>query len=222
MKNFKTEISPPWHAVSKTYRSLAISIAAVLAVATVSWSGSASAAIVENGDFSADANLFDTWPGYVTGGSNPLSGGTNPAAIPGWTWNGLQGVGLNGMDTTGRLAVFGPSQQKLSPDRNWAFLQGEGAALSQIIKVTPGVTYTVNFEASGRDEGMAASGSIYVVESGEGVIGGRISRPYNDVNFEADSFTFTPVAQTSVELVIEHAGGPAGSSINFTNISVVP
>lgn len=197
--------------VPKTFRNLSLSIAAVVAVASVSWAGPTSTAnLIVNGDFSADAALFVLKPGY-------RAKGENPASIVGWTWNEVGSVGLNGKNTAGRMSSFGPSAQQASPDRNWVFLQGEAAALYQFIAVIPGVTYKVKFEMAGRG-GEAAKGSIYVVEPGGGVIGNRLDL-CSDVNFEPGSFTFTPVAATSVQLIIQNPGG--ADSVNFTNISVV-
>jgi len=207
---------------SFVYAIKTLLIAAVVAVSSI---GSASASVIVNGDFSANASSFVAWPGYVGIDGNP--------AITGWSSNvafGSYGPGLNGINALGNypspnspIVAFGPSAQQTSPDCNWAFLQGAGTALYQYITVTPGVTYTANFKAAGRS-GLASPGSCYVVESGQpggGVIGGNATGTlYSDVNFVTGSFTFTPVAQTSVQFVIQNSGG--GDAVNFTNISVIP
>jgi hypothetical protein len=121
--------------------------------------------------------------------------------------------------------AFGPSVQQANPDRNWAFIQGSGGAISQSINVTPGVEYTVSFLAAGR-AGNAANGGAYAYNGTLGVDAdglaagtGFFNKSYSDVNFEPDSFTFTSTLPTAT-IVFQNSGG--GDSVNFTNIVAVP
>jgi hypothetical protein len=201
-----------------------------MAVAIVlSTIGTASANLITNGDFSANASSFTGWPGYINWDAASFGFGTgiNPT-ISGWTHNGSGGTGVNGKDTLSNfpgpsvspIVAFGPSVQQATPDRNWAFLQGAGAAIFQVINVTPGVEYTVSFEAAGR-AGDPALGSAYAYDGNlvSALPGGKYSQSYSDVNFVPDSYTFTPTLSTAT-VVFQNAGG--GDSVNFSNITVVP
>jgi hypothetical protein len=200
---------------------LAMAVAIVL-----SSIGTSSANLITNGDFSANASAFTGWPGYASWTS--IFGGleTNPA-ISGWNMNVEFGAGVNGKDTfstfpaPGPIVAFGPSVQQATPDRNWAFLQGDGVAILQVINVTPGVEYTVSFEAAGR-AGLAAKGSAYAYDGNLASLlpGGKFNQTYSDVNFVPDSYTFTPTLSTAT-VVFQNAGG-GGDAVNFTNVAVVP
>jgi hypothetical protein len=195
--------------------------------------GSASANLIVNGDFSATASAFTGWPGYINwdAASANLGTGTNPTSISGWIHNGTGNTGVNGKDTLSDypgpslspIVAFGPSVQQASPDRNWAFLQSGGAAIFQVINVTPGVEYTVSFDAAGRF-GSPALGAAYAYNGtlgvdAAGVAGGFFDKSYSVVNFVPDSYTFTTTLPTAT-IVFQNAGG--GDSVNFTNITVVP
>ena len=205
-------------------KALQLLMAVAIVLSTI---GTASANLVVNGNFSANASSFTGWPGYASWTS--IFGGleTNPA-ITGWSMNQF-GAGVNGKDTfstfptPGPIVPFGPSVQQASPDRNWAFMQGAGTAIYQVINVIPGVEYTVSFEAAGRG-GDPANGGAYAYNGtlgvdAAGVAGGFFSKSYSDVNFVPDSFTFTTSLPTAT-IVFQNAGG--GDSVNFTNVTVVP
>jgi len=181
--------------------------------------------LITNGDFSANASSFAGWPGYAIW-SGTFSSGTNPA-ISGWTMNSAPPTsGVNGQDTfstfgtPGPIVAFGPSAQVPVPDRNWVFLQGDGTAVYQSINVTPGVEYTVSFEAANR-AGYSTQGSAYAMDGAFVSLlpGGKFNQTYSDVNFVPDSYTFTPTLSTAT-IVFQNAGG--GDAVNFTNVAVVP
>jgi hypothetical protein len=209
----------------KTIHAFLIAAAVALSVAD-----SASANLIVNGDFSANASSFVGWPGYLNWTST-FGGGTNPVAITGWGTNGEFGIGVNGKDTLGNypspspIVAFGPSGQWAAPDRNWAFIQSTGGAITQVINVTPGVEYTVSFLAAGRG-GNPANGGAFAYNGtlgvdADGVAAGTsfFNRSYSDVNFVPDSFTFTTTKPTAT-IVFQNSGG--GDSVNFTNIVAVP
>jgi hypothetical protein len=138
--------------------------------------------------------------------------------------NGINALGDNPSPNS-PIVAFGPSAQQASPDRNWAFLQGAGTAILQTINVTPGVEYTVSFEAAGRG-GSPAAGGAYAYNGTLGVDADGVAagtgffvKSYSDVNFVPDSFTFTTTLSTAT-IVFQNSGG--GDAVNFTNISVVP
>lgn len=194
-------------------------MAAIVAACSI---GSANASLVTNGDISANANLFVTFPGYRGVGSNP-------AAISGWIFNGAGSVGVNGISTGSGTPIvpFGPSAQQSNPNRNWAFLQSHDAALFQVLNVTVGVQYTVSFEAAGRFGDANPRLSVYVYNGTLGVNhtgvlpGGIFSKSYSQTNFEADSLNFTSTLNT-VTLVFQNSSGAGDNTVNFTNVSAVP
>ena len=210
-----------------------LSMAVAIVLSTI---GTASANLIVNGDFSANASAFAGWPGYASWTSIFGGAETNPA-ISGWSTNGSFGIGLNGKDTfstfptPGPIVPFGPTDQQTTPTVNWAFIQGAGGAILQVINVTPGVEYTASFLAAGRpgQDGdgnpLAAQGSAYVYDGTLGVNnlgvlpGGIFNKAYGVTTFEPDSFTFTPTLSTAT-VVFQNAGG--GDAVNFTNITVVP
>jgi len=202
-------------------------MAAAVVLSTI---GTASANLITNGDFSANASAFAGWPGYASWTSIFGGGETNPA-ISGWTMNAPFGAGLNGKDTFstfptpgGPIVPFGPTDQLTTPTVNWAFLQGDGMAILQVFNVTPGVEYTASFLAAGRP-GNPARGNAYVYDGTIGVDspgllpGGIFNKTYGTTTFEPDSFKFTPTLSTAT-IVFQNGGN--GDSVNFTNIAVVP
>ena len=197
----------------------------LMAAVALSGFGTASANLITNGDFSANASSFVGWPGYANWTATDYGGGTNPG-ISGWILNTAFGAGVNGKDTFGNypspspIVAFGPSAQVANPDRNWVFLQSAGTAVYQYINVTPGVEYTVSFEAAGR-AGDSAQGSAYAYDGNLVSLlpGGKFNQTYSDVNFVPDSYTFTPTLSTAT-IVFQNAGG--GDAVNFSNVSVVP
>lgn len=212
-------------------------IRATMALAIVlSTIGSASANLITNGNFSANANAFVVFPGYAS--SVPGAPEGNPLSIPGWTWNGAGNFGVNGKDTVsnlpalpGPIGIFGPSSQQSNPDRNWVLLQGNGAAVYQIFNVTPDVQHTVSFEAATRDgevgeNGLVIFGLAQIYDGALGVtpvsfLADATLKEYSNVAFEAASFTFTPT-QSQVSLVLQNASpGLPGKTVNFANVSVV-
>ena len=196
----------------------------LMAAVALSGFGTASATLITNGDFSANASSFTGWPGYASW-TSIFDGQANPA-ISGWSTNGSFGMGLNGIltsstfGTPGPIVAFGPSAQVAAPDRNWAFIQGAGGAILQVVNVTPGIEYTVSFEAAGR-AGDSAQGSAYAYDGNLVSLlpGGKFNQTYSDVNFVPDSYTFTPTLSTAT-IVFQNAGG--GDAVNFSNVSVVP
>lgn len=208
-------------------------IRATMALAIVlSTIGSASANLITNGNFSANANQFVVFPGLAS--SVPEAPEGNPLSIPGWTWNGSSNFGVNGKDTVsnlpalpGPIGIYGPSSQQSNPDRNWVLLQGDGAAVFQIFNVTPGVQHTVSFEAATRDGEVGEDGLVIfgIAQIYDGALANFLTqatpKEYSNVAFEAASFTFTPT-QSQASLVLQNfSPGLAGKTVNFANVSVV-
>jgi hypothetical protein len=197
-------------------------IRATLALAIVlSTIGSASANLITNGNFSANANAFTGSPGYVGETGNP----TGPTGITGWNWNFSGRFGLNGISTgtSGPITTFGPTSQQTTPDRNWVFLEtiegNDGAAVYQVFNVTPGVEYTVSFEAASR-VGQGTNGTVALYDGTFGGLLNSNSQAYGSAAFQPNSFTFTPT-QPQATIVLQGQSPSASQAVNFANVSVV-
>lgn len=201
-------------------------IRATMALAIVlSTIGSASANLISNGNFSANANAFTGSPGYVGETGNP----TGPTGIAGWNWNFSGRFGLNGIGTgtSGPITTFGPTSQQATPDRNWVFLEtiegNDGAAVYQVFNVTPGVEYTVSFEAASK-VGQSTYGAVVAYNGGIGIdtvsLSALFDKTYGSTAFEANSFTFTPSLPRAT-IVLQGQSPSASQAVNFTNVSVV-
>ena len=100
------------------------------------------ASLVTNGDFSANAAGFTTFPGYANSGSNP-------STITGWTYSGAVQFGING---DGLTNPFGPGNR--SAATYYAFIQRTGQ-LSQALALTADTTYDISFLAAARNNNNA-------------------------------------------------------------------
>ena len=105
----------------------ALAVAALLTMST-------SANTVVNGDFSSNAALFTTFPGYV--------GGANPAAIDNWIHAGGSNRGINGV---GISNPFGPTDK--SAATYYGFIQGTGGTLSQTLTLSANTAYDISFSS---------------------------------------------------------------------------
>jgi hypothetical protein len=199
-----------------TVTPIRLTMALAIVLSTI---GSASANLISNGNFSANANAFTGSPGYVgeTG---------NPTGIAGWNWNFSGRFGLNGIGTgtSGPITTFGPTSQQTTPDRNWVFLEtingGDGAAVFQVFNVTPNVQYTVSFEAASK-AGQNTTGTVAAYDGSFGELLNSNSQVYGSTAFQPNSFTFTPT-QSQTTIVLQGQSPSASQAVNFTNVSVVP
>lgn len=172
--------------------------------------GTAQAALITNGDFSANAASFVTDPGYT-------SWGLNPATITGWNTLGGQ-FGINGSDTAS--TAFGPTDQ--SAVGNYAFIQGFGG-LSQDLSLTPGQEYQVNFSAAARSVFGSTLARIQIVDT-PGLIPYGSSGDFapSSAAFVASSFTFTaPLTHTGSLMIqlynLDSGDGNARAAV-FSNL----
>lgn len=184
---------------------LAVVVAAAIVIVGAS---SATANVIVNGDFEANAAGYTTFPGYdstATPSSQP-----NPAGPTGWTiQSGNHGV--NGLDTA--ATVFGPTVQ--AGVRDYMFLQNVGGFYSfegQPLTLLPNQSYRLDFDAAGRD-GNAPGYLGFVVNDGTGNIfdirtssGGSGDILVSNAAFVHYTYSFTTTA----------GAGPGGSLI-FTN-----
>ena len=119
--------------------------------------------LITNGDFSANAALYQGWPGY--------DGGSNPAAPTGWTI--VSGsFGLNGKDTAASVFydnIYQSGNTWTSTSgrtvRDFLLCQGPGA-VQQAVTTTSGHAYGVTFDASTRTGGGGFSPGEWSVTVG--------------------------------------------------------
>ena len=100
-------------------------------------------AVVVNGDFSANAADFDTYPGYI-------SNANNPSAISGWTHVGS--VGLNPVAAPDGRAPFANNGDNSTAV---AFIQRDGSISQTVSGLVAGQTYALMFDYNERAGGGA-------------------------------------------------------------------
>ncbi|MDA8378087.1 MAG: glycoside hydrolase family 3 C-terminal domain-containing protein [Planctomycetia bacterium] len=197
----------------------------------------ASANLVVNGDFSANALLYTHFPGYSTA--------PNPAAPADWKRTSNPLVGINGSDTGLRPATGSPrvgsvggiangaSTQPLmpfAPDRitgvrDFAFLQGSGASLSQTVATAPGKAYVLSYAAAARGSDVPANQDALRVRIANAVNGQTIvmaAPVITPAAFKMFAITFTaPSASTRIEFInASPAGALAGGTVDVSDVKL--
>ena len=104
--------------------------------------------MITNGDFSANAGTYTTFPGYSTAGYQ-----TAPYGPTGWTISDVH-VGINGPGTGFSGAPFAPTSTTGVND--FAFIQNQGVNLSQTVATAAGQAYTLTYDAAARAGDSAA------------------------------------------------------------------
>jgi hypothetical protein len=179
--------------------------------------GNAQANLIQNGDFSANAGSFATFPGYCGAGSNagsPLDWANN---------NGNSGI--NGPGTGGWGEPFSPST---APSFDFAFLQvnsssNVGTALYTYFNVTPGQNYTVTYMDAARS---GDTGTLYTsVENGgigSPVMASNTTTP-SDTAFQQESFNYTAGTSTQDAIIFQNTGnGSTDSTVDFSEVVIAP
>ena len=183
---------------------LALSISAV--VLGLAFTGAARAQnLVTNGDFSANAASFVSFPGYF--------GGDNPSGATGWAVGG--GGGINGTLAPGSGSPFAPATNVPS----FLFLQGDVAA-SQAISTVGGTDYLFSFDAAARN-GNVAGVSVFADNTqaaslnldGTGTNYGWL--PTNA--FQRYAFGFTATGAQTIQF---NSSGTGDHTTDITNVSV--
>ena len=175
--------------------------------------GSINAAnVVTNGDFSVDATLFSTFPGY--------RGGSNPSDIPSWTFTGSGGnSGVNGT-LAGMHNPFGPTDKSAAD--TWGFLQGAGSAqMQQVIALLPNTTYDISFLAANRSNNPNASGQVTISDDSTTYYDSG-SNSYDNAAFQTVTTQFSTGGSFDGDVVITLSNtSPAGdNTVNYSNIVV--
>jgi len=187
----------------------AIAVAAGIAATATS----ASANLIVNGNFTANAGSYVTFPGYDT-----VTG--NPGTPTGWGANNVT-CGVNG-SATGVGIPFAP-QTVNQGITAFGFVQNSGTALFQLFNVTPGQTYMVTYEDASRAADTSLTPLHVYVESkmlGGTVLANYTSTPDN-TQFQSESFTYT-ADTNNADVIVFQNNAPTGSSntADFTNVAV--
>ncbi len=178
--------------------------------------GVASANIITNGDFSANAAAYTTSPGY--------SASPNPAAPTGWTVFGSTFAGVNGTDT-GVGAPFAPTSTVGVND--FAFIQeGNDIAydgVKQTVSTTAGQPYTLTYDASGRAGDVSGTDVLEVILT-DTTNNNQITTQTPAITqaaFNVFTLNFTaPSASTNVEFLNAYPNYNYGSTVDVTNVAM--
>ena len=123
--------------------SLAAAALTLALFAGLSSPNMAAAGTVKNGDFSANAAAYTSFPGY--------SASPNPADPTGWAGvNGVNGPDTGFYKTTSNNMPFAPARSGSAGVRDFAFMQGTGNYVSQTVATVPGQTYTLTYYGAAR------------------------------------------------------------------------
>jgi hypothetical protein len=188
---------------------------AAILTATIGSAITADAAnVVVNGDFSANATAFTTFPGYRSLGANP--------EIQDWAFTDLSGgaggnAGLNGTGTV--TTAFGPADQ--SAVGTYAFIQNGTALLSQgLTTLQPSQTYTISFQAANRNGNDGAVGRVQIGDEAA-VIYSSGDQSFSTAAFETVTTTFTtPASFTGTPSIQLYSFVAGDNTVAYSNIVV--
>ena len=197
------------HGCSLMVTAMAVGAIAMFAV------GNARANLILNGDFSANASSYTTYPGY--------SVSPNPSNPTDWTIGGiissLDNAGING--TGPGFEPFAPSSSDMA---DMAFLQGQGTNISQIIATTAGQEYMLSYDAAARQgETSDVMNAIVMNEADSTQIAVQIPA-ISDAQFTQFSLNFVaPSASTTVEFLNQTANSATagGYSVDVSGVSLI-
>ena len=190
--------------------------------------GTASANLVTNGDFSANASSYGGYVGY-SAGFTP----TNPSAPTGWSITPNYPIGVNGPDTgfyAGHGSPFAPGSA--SGVRDFAFLQDwadwngtvySNSTIDQVISTTAGQVYTLSYLAAQGGGDTSATMEALVLDAANGNAPIISQAPsINASGFTTNILTFTAVS-ASTEIAFENTTSgakPADNTVDVSNVIV--
>lgn len=194
--------------------------------------GNARANLILNGDFSANASSYTTWPGYSSATGNP----TNPTD---WTATYTLGnttggqSGINGTNTG--FYSNPPSGQSPEPFApvstagitDFLFLQGGAVTggglpiVSQTVATTAGQAYTLNYAGAARSGETADVLAVMVTDATNSNQIAIQTPAISDTAFSNFTLNFTaPSASTTIAFSNETPNG--GGSVDVTDVSLNP
>ncbi len=202
-----------------------VAAAAFMAAAVVSLTaGTASANLVTNGDFSANASSYVTPPGYSIPTQSPANP-TNPT-----DWIATNQVGVNGPDTgfySSNGSPFAPGST--SGVNDFAFLQNASldapASIEQTISTISGEVYTLSYVAAQRSIDPSATMEALALDAANSnaTLNFQVSN-INTTDFTSNTLTFTAKSNlTAIEFLntTPITGSPGSYSDNTVDVSNV-
>ena len=177
----------------------------------------ATAQIVTNGNFTANAALF-SGSGYIS----QFNGQTkNPAAISDFAFSGTGKVGLGGTATGESLPdQEAPYGYPASGDPSaFAFLQGT-CTLTQSINLTVGVTYTLSCEHAPRNGTGTLTGTNVEISAGSLLLTELVITEPTGTADPLPDFTTSAITFTVLPGVLGLPGAPVVASLTVNNGSL--
>ena len=218
MLNAKCNIEKSIQRFSAAFRySLVIATLVALAAPSRLFAfNAASANLIVNGDFSANAAQYINAPGYST---QP-----NPAAPAYWNNRNNINAGINGRDTT-TGNPFSPGNS--SGVRDFSFLQSSGTAISQTVKTYAGAAYTLSYDAGARGSDVPSNHDGLKVRIADAITGKRIAVAIPAVTqsaFHTFTLHFAAISNsTTVEFLNNNpASAFPGGTVDVSNVMLVP
>lgn len=202
----------------------------VLSVASLfGGSFAASAQIVSNGDFSANASSFTvdtgytstskpTYPDYSTTPATTLTN-TNPATPTDWSVAGE--VGINNIAPGGYPSSGDPT--------DFVFLQDVGSAVSQTLTgLVAGQSYQLSFASAprfgeGQYEGdLLIAGDVTISNTTLATVGAP-ANVVQDTDFMTTTIDFVATATGNSVITLANTSGSTGDdTVDFSNVVITP
>ncbi|MHB1767520.1 MAG: PEP-CTERM sorting domain-containing protein [Phycisphaerae bacterium] len=179
--------------------------------------GQASANMIANGEFSANAAAYTHSPGSDYNG--------NPAVPTGWTGFYVNAnVGINGPDTgfygsSGGYEPFAPAST--AGVRDFLFLQNSGGYSFQTVATTTGQGYTLSYDGAAR---AGETSDVLKVILTNAIDNSQITSQtpaISDAGFNPFTLNFTaPSASTTVEFLNNNGSNAAGGTVDVTDVGL--
>lgn len=180
----------------RTFGTGAATFAALAALGLAA--GTASANLVTNGDFSANASSYVTYPGYSADFTT-----SNPSAPTGWSITLNYPIGVNGPDTRFYASYGSPfAPSSASGAKDFAFLQNASlnapASIEQTFSTTAGQLYTLSYVAAQRSFNSNATMEALILNAANGSTLITAQTPsINNNSFTSFTLNFTAESSTT-------------------------
>ncbi|MGC9259034.1 MAG: PEP-CTERM sorting domain-containing protein [Phycisphaerae bacterium] len=194
-------------------------VAVAAAAVAILAAGNASANMIQNGDFSANA------PQYTSGYGG--DGGSNPSGPADWTpiASGSGGVLLEGLDTD-----LGANQTQLAPAalngvRDFAVLQGYGGepSILQTVATTAGQSYALTYDAGLYQWAADGTLEVTITDATNSNLVTSQTPAASGVQFSSFSVMFTaPSISTTIEFVNNTPSATGGTFVDVSGVVMTP
>ncbi len=180
--------------------------------------GKAQANMILNGDFSANASSYTSWPGY--------SASPNPSSPTDWTINNVT-VGVNGPDT-GFYATNGEPFAPTSTAgvNDFAFIQNQNSYLFQTVATTVGQSYSLTYDAAAR-AGDAAAGmndilDVVIANANTQAVITSQTPAITETGFNSFTLNFTATSASTAITFANTTNSSNGPTVDVSNVSLNP